>query len=146
MRFIIAIFLISLFLAGMIFSNSLAQEKDIIFITNKHVTDSLSLEDIKLIYLGEKTKWVNGEDIICSILKDEKTYYHFLDKIIKMKSAKYNRYWKTQLFTGKGNIPKFLKTNEKMINFIFKNTGSIGFISPDKLPANNIIKIIQIRQ
>ncbi len=52
---------------------------------------------------------------------------------------------KKLLFIGKGKILKYIESSEKMVDFISKNEGAIGFIS-EKTVINSKVKILSVRK
>ena len=114
-------------------------------IANKDVpVNSLSQKELKNIFMGKKTKWQDKTSIKFTLLNRETDYKKFLE-LIDYSAAKYERYWKKQVFTGKAKMPKTVKTAEEMIQYISENQGAIGYILTDKIDNENI-KIISIME
>ncbi len=90
--------------------------------------DSLSKKDIKKIFLGKKTKWDNGKKIVLATMTKGDTHAAFLKKYTGKTEAQFKNFWKKQVFTGKGQMPKKFADTEKVIEFVAKTPGAIGYI------------------
>jgi ABC-type phosphate transport system substrate-binding protein len=130
-------------LLQLIFFPSLSNAQDVIIIANKDVpVDSLSRNEIKSIFLGEKIKWDNDRKITFVILKTE-AHDVFLKEYIGNTAAQYLNYWKKMVFTGKSKSPKSFKDTESLIDYIAETGGAVSY-----LPAsayNDKVKIISVK-
>lgn len=139
---------IRLFIAvviGMLFTfPSAGSAGDVLIITNKNMPEtSISREDVKDIFIGKKTNWANDEAITFVILEDGQTHQLFLQNYVKRTPAQYSRFWKKQIFTGKGRKPKSFKTEEALIDYVADTDGAIGYISTES--ASSKVKVMSIK-
>ena len=117
---------------------------EISVIGNKDVVvNSLNINEIRSIFLGEKIKWDNDQKIIFVILKN-KIHEDFLGQYIGTAPAQYRNYWRKMVFTGKSRSPRAFKSTEKLIDYISGTSGSIGYIHPDDY--NDKVKIISVEK
>ncbi len=94
----ISTFLLYLFFTGIIlnfqvllFSHAACAE--IIFIVNTSVeADSLPMEKIKEIYLGDMVKWSNGKKIKIAVLTND-VHKEFVNKKLGMTTTRFVRHW-----------------------------------------------------
>ncbi len=130
---------------GMLFTFPSAGFADnVLIITNKNVSETtISKDDVKSIFIGEKTDWSNGEKITFVTLDEGKTHELFLGNYVKRTPAQYSRFWKKQIFTGKGRKPKSFKTEEGVVDFVAETDGAIGYISTES--ASNKVKVMTIK-
>lgn len=123
---------------------SYAQSEPIVIIGNPEIADTIQKEDIKQIFLGKKTRWENDTKIVFVLLNDELTYSAFLKEYVGKTIFQYTNYWKQQVFTGQGRMPKAVKTSEEMIEYIAGTAGAIGFAAPQNI-TGNAIKILTVQ-
>lgn len=116
-----------------------------IIIANEIGTDTLTTREVKKIYLGRQHLWEDGISIKLATYNDGVLADTFMKLYLGKKHSQFLIYWKQLMFTGRGMMPKILKTEDGMIKYISETKGAIGYISEDKvnlLPPN--IKIIKI--
>jgi ABC-type phosphate transport system substrate-binding protein len=90
---------------------------------------------IKQIYLNRSKKWQDGSRIHLTILEGTKTTRLFLEQYIGKSPAQFNRYWKSQLFSGKGIPPEYFKTISELLQYIKTTKGAIGIIDSNEVPV-----------
>jgi len=90
---------------------------------------------IKQIYLNRSKKWQDGSRIRLTILSNHPTTTLFMTKYLGKSSTQFDRYWKRQLFSGKGIPPEYFKTLEDLLHYIHITKGAIGFIDSNTPPA-----------
>ncbi len=80
---------------------------EVVFITNNSVQESaLKKGEIKEIFLGDRVSWNNGQEIKFVVLKKSPTHTEFTKVYTKKSESQFLRFWKKQVFTGKGSMPK----------------------------------------
>ncbi len=124
-RAIITFILILAFLLPIV-----ASAGEIVIIVNENVTEStLSKNDIKKIFLGNKTTWDNGDKIVFVVQDRVSISDPFLKTYAQKSVSQYKNYWKQQVFTGKGKAPKSFATEEELVQFVSETSGAIGFVT-----------------
>lgn len=104
--------------------------QDVVIIANPDVpASSLSSEDIQKIFIGQKTEWENGSKIIFFTMGEATTNEAFLEKYVGKSSAQFNTFWKKQVFTGKGSMPKSSANDQEMVSNVTSQSGAIGYVS-----------------
>ena len=100
-------------------------------ILNKGITDTdLSKEEVKNIYLGNKTKWSDNSTIIVTVLSEGATHRAFIKTVVGRSPSQFQMTWKKLKFTGKGKMPKEVDSEAEMLDFVSKNKGAIGYLDP----------------
>ncbi len=94
---------------------------------------------LKNIYLNRSKKWSNGHRIHLTIHSDQPSTIVFIRDYLGKTSAQFNRYWKRQLFSGKGIPPKYFHSREELIQYVKNTKGAIGFIDSETPPAGVIL-------
>ncbi|NLD36762.1 MAG: hypothetical protein GX654_07835 [Desulfatiglans sp.] len=103
---------------------------DTIIVGNKNLSVStLSKETIQKIFLGEQTTWEDGSKIKFAYLQVDPTDKIFLREYMYYTNIRYIRHWRSQVFSGKGEMPPMLQSDAEMLKFIQDNNGSIGFVT-----------------
>lgn len=98
---------------------------------------------LKQIYLNRSKKWQDGCRIHLTLLEGAETTHFFMQHYIGKSPAQFNRYWKGQLFSGKGIPPEYFKTVSELLEYIKNTKGAIGIIESDEVPAG--VSIITLR-
>ena len=122
----------------------LLSAEPVIVIANKNVDQSqLTEQEVKDIFLGDKTTWSNGRHVVVVTLKSGAVHDEFLEAYVKKQAVTFSRYWKRLLMTGKSSIPISFETENELLDYVAKTDGAIGYISPalfndtvKKVPVN----------
>lgn len=108
-------------------------------IVNSSVSDALSADDIKAIYLGKKTQLVDGQaakpaypDTIDAVGTA------FFTDVVKKSHKKFKKYWVKRVFAGNGVPPKSLSNDGDVIKYVTNNPGGIGFVSEGTSLPNGV--------
>lgn len=110
---------------------------DVIVVANKKANETqLSKDDVKKIFLGEKTTWRDNSKIIFVVLDNNRDEDVFMRKFVGRTFAQFMNFWRQQLFTGNGQIPQVFKSGKDIEAFIAKTEGAIGYILSDDLTAD----------
>lgn len=130
-----------LLLAG--FSSS-TLAADILLVCNKGVAaSSIAPDDIKRIYLGKMSRWEDGTKVNFVLLKDE-TLKPFLSTYVKKSPKQFAKFWKKQVFTGKGKMPPTLSKAREVVDFVANTQGGIGFVPAGT--STDQVKVLSITQ
>lgn len=131
------------FFSVLISGPAFAGDEDIVLVGHQDITDSLTKEEVKQIFLGRKTRWTDDTKITFVIFNDKEIYETFLKTYVRKTPFQYKNYWKKQVFTGKGRMPKFFKHSEDLINFLSQTEGAISFARLQDIDTN-VVKIIPV--
>jgi len=134
--------LLALFI-GFLSLSAFAEDEQVVMIGHASIPDSLKKEEIKQIFLGRKTRWANDEKIIFVIFAEENTYKTFLKEYVGKTIFQYKNYWKKQVFTGKGRMPKAFRKSDDVIKFMSDTKGTISFVMANDVDLNTV-KIISV--
>ena len=107
-------------------------------------TQTLTAKNLKMIFLGEKTTWSDGQPLKIAALKKGEVHKEFLKDIVKMSPMKFAIHWKQKIFTGSatGSHINFFKSEDKVKEYVKANPTAIGYIPVDAL--DDTIKEIKI--
>ncbi|MBN1381388.1 MAG: substrate-binding domain-containing protein [Deltaproteobacteria bacterium] len=117
---------------------------DVVVVANKSVAQSsLSKDSLNAIFLGKMTSWKNGARLEFVTLKDNSPVHEdFLSQFIGRTAMQFSNYWKQQVFTGKGRMPKQFASESELIEYVSGTDGAIGYVSAGA--AKDSVKIINI--
>ena len=62
-----------------------------------------------------------------------KAYHHFYKKVIEISQSKLKRYRAYHLFSGKGQLPKELKSTGDVVKYVANSTHAIAYIEEQDL-------------
>lgn len=120
-----------LILIALGFSAAQISAADAVFVTNPSGPDSISSETVRNILLGNKTRWDSGGTIKLAVLSEGTTHESVIQEFTARSADQFNKYWKKQVFTGKGIAPDAFKTDEELIEFVARTPGAFGYVSPN---------------
>ena len=118
-----------------------AQDVALIMHKGKIKPVSLSEQEIKEVFLGQKTRWEDNSMIRFAVYTEESALLAFLKSYIKKTPIQYNNYWKKLVFSGKGIMPKMFDDSQKVLDFVSNTEGAISFISAKDVDAQRVIVI-----
>lgn len=121
----------------------LARAADTLFITNPSGPDTISTGDVKAILLGNKTKWNTGGIVKLAVLDSGATHEAVIQEFTARSADQFEKFWKKQVFTGKGVAPDVFKTDAEMVDFVARTPGAFGYISP--ATATNGVKVLTVQ-
>ena len=124
-------------------SVSLASAAGGVFITNPTGPDSLTKADIKNILLGNKTKWDSGGLVKLAVLSQGPVHESIVQEYTARSADQFDKYWKKQVFTGKGSSPDSFKTDAELVAFVAKTPGAFGYIAGDA--KRDGVKVISVQ-
>src|SRR4051812_22630754 len=106
-----------------------------VFIANPSVAESaLASDDVKGILLGNKTKWEAG-NIKLVVLSEGALHEKVIQSYAQRSADQFDKYWKKQVFTGKGMAPVVAKTDAEVVDYVAKNPGAFGYITAGATPT-----------
>lgn len=120
-------------LTGLIIASSFAvslAHADIVVISHANVTaQNLQTADIRSIFLNKSDKLSNKKSSELVLLElDSKAAKVFFKKVMRMTPSKFKSYWATQIFTGKGNAPKYIESPQALIDYVASTPYAIGLV------------------
>ena len=107
---------------------------------------TLTAKELKMIFLGERTTWPDGQPLKVAALKNGEVHKEFLRDMVKLSPMKFAIHWKQKIFTGSGSGShiNFFKTEDKVKEFVKANPTAIGYIPVDSI--DDTIKEIKITE
>ena len=105
-------------------------EEAVVIIANKNVPDSsLSIEEVKRIFLAKKRLWRDGSKIEFVTLKGCAAHDVFLKSYLEKTPSQYDSYFKNLVFTGRGKALRTFSTEAEVVKYVSGTDGAIGYVS-----------------
>lgn len=115
---------------------------DIVVVGSADTPENLTSEEVKQIFLGKKTRWADDSTLTFVILNEKDIYTAFLQQYLGKTYSQYRNYWKKQVFTGKGRMPKAFDSTDDMFAYLAENEGVISFVKAAEVDPENVKIII----
>ncbi len=114
-------------------------------IANASVEEShLKLKDLRSIYTMKKSLWSNGDRIAVFVLSaDNATHKEFCRKLLKVFPRQLESVWYRLVYSGTGEKPVSVNSEEEMIELVAKTPGAIGYIRSETMHEET--KVISIK-
>jgi ABC-type phosphate transport system substrate-binding protein len=99
-------------------------------IAHSSVTVSqISLDDLKGVFLETRTSLPDGSRVEPVLLKSGDVHDTFVKQYTGKTTAGLENYYRSLVFTGKGAMPKTLKSDAEVVAYVKKTRGAIGYVS-----------------
>lgn len=104
---------------------------------------AVSTAELKGVFLSTKTALNDGSRVEPVLEKGGPAHESFLRECLGKTDAALRTYYRSLVFTGKGGMPRLLANDEEVIEYVAKNKGAIGYVSPRAAIAG--VKVLEIR-
>lgn len=116
---------------------------DVKLIANPSVkADTISPEEIKRVFLQEKTSLADGSYVEPVIEKDGPSHEAFLKMYMGRTDDDLRTYYRALVFTGRGSMPKELDSDNEMVACVARTKGAIGYVSAET--SSEGVKILAV--
>jgi hypothetical protein len=106
-----------------------AQAADVKVIANPSVSVSaVSSDDLKEVFL-ENMDSLGGSHVQPVLLKGGPAHEAFLKSIMGKNDSVLQTYYRSLVFSGKGEMPKALPSDADVVAYVAKTKGAIGYVS-----------------
>jgi ABC-type phosphate transport system substrate-binding protein len=119
---------LALFLVGLL-SASFAHAEGLVVIANPQVPlDTISVDDLTLMYLIQNTSWSNGVAVVPVNREASSAAREFFsEQLFNRSPSQLSEYWNRLRFTGK--IPPLVQTSDQaVLGFVRSVPGAIGYV------------------
>jgi ABC-type phosphate transport system substrate-binding protein len=111
-----------------------AKAQEVVLIVNPEVAESsVSSDDVKNILLGNKFKWETAGNIKVVLLTDGPVHEKAIQQFTQRTVDQFDKFWKKQVFTGKGIMPAQVKTDAEVVDYVAKTPGAFGYIARENI-------------
>lgn len=91
--------------------------------------ESLSSQDVQMIFLGKKTAWNDGTPIVPFVQVESELTEAFINEKLGLTPRQYYLYWRKALFTGQGIPPAEVAGDTEMQQRLLATPGAIGYLA-----------------
>lgn len=113
-----------------------------VIVNNNNTTTNLSSAEFKSIFLGDKTKFSNGGNILLVVNKEDNSIRTKFTNIMGKSFSEMLNIWLKKSMNDGLKAPSQFTSDNDIINFVSKNNGAIGFVNTASI--NNTVKLITI--
>jgi len=120
-------------------------DQDLAIIVNQsNPVDNLSLQELRTVFLGERSHWPNGRRITLVMMEpgfaERKAV---LREVYRMNESDFSRHFMQGLFTGEVFVsPKTLASPVGVRKFVFNVPGAIGYVRATDV--DDTVKVIRV--
>lgn len=108
--------------------------------------DSMTVAELKGIFLGETRSLSDGSHVEPVLVKNGSAHEVFLRQIIGKTDDALRTYYRTQVFTGIGLMPKVLASEGDVLRYVANTRGAIGYVTPDfPVEAVKVLTVLEPR-
>lgn len=116
------------------------------FITHPALAGTtLSASEVGEILHGRRTTWSNGTRIVLITLDEGASPVTalVLKEYARKSPAQFLAYWKRQVFTGKGALPRQARDEAELLQLVAATPGALGFIAAEKI--SDAVALVTVR-
>lgn len=127
-------FLLVLFLIAVQLSSAQQKASNFLLVhNNSGLSGSLQQTEIGKIFQGKYSRWPKTQKQVIILLPSSKHPNAVITaKLMGFSSFKeLQKFWLSMVFQGRFSAPLFLDTDEEIIDYTNRNTGSAGIVSAD---------------
>ena len=92
--------------------------------------DSISAEELKSVFLEEKSSLTDGSRVEPVLAKGGSAHDAFVKEYLGRTEASLQTYYRTLVFTGKGSMPKAEASDSDVVAYVARTRGAIGYVGP----------------
>ena len=107
-----------------------AHAQDAAFVVNKDTkVASLTAEDVRNILLGTQIRFDDGTVVRLVIQTGGAVHEAVVRNFTRRSTDQFEKYWKKQVFTGKGIMPVQCASDAEVLDYVAKTPGAIGYVA-----------------
>lgn len=125
-------------------STTRAEQTVTIIVNQSNSVDNFSFDELRKIFLGERSHWPNGRRITLAMLEPSQPERRVvLRDIYEMSEKDFNNHFIQGIFTGAVFVsPKTFASSAEVRNFVFNVPGAIGYVRASD--ADSTVKILRV--
>ena len=112
-----------------------------VIVNAENSNNELTLNQVRAIFSLRARKWPDGSRITVFVLKDNNpTHIDFLQNTLKILPHQLRRHWDRYIYSGIGQGPVVVNSQQEMIDMVDKIPGAIGYIA-EGVPHEQVITL-----
>jgi len=125
--------------------SSVANAEIAVIANPENSQNSLTIKQVKKIFLGKKSTFPNGEAVEpVDQIETSASRKFFYENVIKKDPATLKSYWTKMVFSGKAAPPETMKDDNAIKTWIASSKEGIGYIN--KNAVDNSVKVLFTHQ
>lgn len=121
-----------------------ASAADILVIANPSVKISaISSEDLKGVFLQTRTVLGDGSHVEPVLLTSGTVHQAFTRQYVGKTEVALETYYRSLVFTGKALMPRMLRSEEQVLEYVAKTKGAVGYVGTGVTPAG--VRVLDVR-
>lgn len=122
-----------------------ASEPGVVIVNGALDVDSLSVHQVRSIYLGKIQMWPEKLKVApCYISNEGELGRRFYKSVLSITSEKFKKHWLKRIFSGYGSAPKALSNPRKVGIYVAEHPGGIGMIPQSWVDSLSGIKVVAL--
>jgi hypothetical protein len=107
-------------------------------------TTAITTDDARLYLTMRHKTWPNGLPVKVFVLPDDDPLHREVaNTLLHMFPYQLRRVWDRQLFSGTGQAPSVVTSQDEMLRRVAATPGAIGYVA--SLPANAPVRYLEVR-
>lgn len=120
-------------------------ERYVFVVVSGQQVQSLDQKTLRAIFSMRLQSWKDGSKVHVFVLPDDDaTHRQFVREILRMYPHQLRRSWDRAIYSGMGEAPQVVASEEEMTRRLIANPGSIGYLSED--PRDERLYTVAINQ
>lgn len=116
---------------------------DVKIVANASVkTDVISADELKSVYLLQRRTLKDGSSVEPVLQRSGAIHDAFLQQYLSRGSEEIHAYYLGLAFTGKGSLPKEVRSDAEVLAYVVKTRGAIGYVSPSA--STEGVKVLEV--
>lgn len=110
-----------------------AEDRAVVIVHPDVADETLSEDDLRGIFWGDKTRWGNGDRIAMALPARSPMRDAFLRVYIGRTDAQFRNHWRRIVFTGRGQMPREIQDEAVLLTYVATTPGAVSFIASSAL-------------
>ena len=109
------------------------EQEFIIIVHRDNPLQSLSITEVRQIFLGKKRNWPDGTSITLVMNKNDDIHESFTRTMLQKSPTQLSVYWKKILYSGASMLPLAVSDDEAVKSYLSVHQNAISYIAADAL-------------
>jgi TonB family protein len=92
-------------------------------------SEAITVHDLKNVYLGKSSTLLDGTRVEPVLAKDGTVHEAFLRQYLGESNEQLQTYYQSLIFSGKGSMPKEVRSDAEMVAYVARTKNAIGYVS-----------------
>jgi len=109
---------------------AVGRAQDAVFVVNRDTkVASLSAESARNILLGTSVRFDDGTVVRLAVQTTGPIHEQIIRDFTRRSADQFEKYWKKQVFTGKGIMPIQCASDAEVLDYVAKTPGGFGYVA-----------------